>query len=139
MSIKNLLRYASAALLPILTRTNSMVPLTMITGAAVLMQVGEVGDAPILLNICRIIRDLTIGKISLASPILGLGANLLTDAGMFVATAIGSIRSLKAGITGDDQALASSAQRTVLSGIGIAGLASVAHGLQNLVPDHKSF
>ncbi len=126
------------SVLPMLTRTSSILPLVNIPISLMPFALCCLSYRSVLesLSFAHPIGLLTIGRISLISPVFGVGVSLLADAGVFASAAIGSIRSLKIGITGVDKALdisySSSSQRTVLSGIGIAGLASVAHAIKNI-------
>jgi hypothetical protein len=154
MSIKtlNLVTHASAALLPMMTRTGSIPhSVDRVLGAVVPLLLSSLGlqllsytlsDTP--QSLAKLFwyllpEGLTFGHtISplIAPEILGIKTSLLSDIGLLAAGAIGSLRLFQIGTTGRDRTLdipyTSLAQRAVCSVIGFAGLAQVADAIKNI-------
>jgi hypothetical protein len=152
MSIEdlNLLAHASSAILPILTRMGSIprvvdlmtstLPMAILPWHAY-CQYSKNNEASqfIAKFTWRLLECLTLGHAlsqMFVPEILGKETNLLADAGVLAAGAIGSFCSLQIGITGRDRTLdipyTSLAQRAIFSVIGTLGLAQVVDAIKNI-------
>lgn len=135
MNNLNLLKPIHSTIFPLMTQNNYIPRGISILALPALIKTGY---QTLLVNVmmCDFIGDLTIGSLSHIATAVGLGTSLLIDAAMLAMTAIGSIRSLKIGMTGGNEALSAHfpnpVTKTVLSTLGMAGLSSIALRIKNL-------